>query len=328
MFGCSNNTLKVSGKKQGLSFFTFPKDEHQRNIWITKCRRASFGSSLNYNNQRICSAHFDESCFEVDLKSMFSLTPSRKKLKTGSLPSLNLPLSSSSTKTAAQASRAKRTQKRNVNADLRAELHVKRHRSEPCPVPEVSSELENLKSTVKCQASEIRALRRQVSPLQKALRLQRLSTKQQTSAHLKKYFTAGQVRCSMKMKTRTRWSDEDIRSALTLRCISSKAYKYLRELREYPLPSISTLQRRVMSVSCEPGLMESALALLAQRVKFLNADEKSVVLCVDEMSVSSGSTMIELLIRFLVRAKTCVFSWHGDCLLLGNSLYIMILMSL
>ena len=166
-------------------------------------------------------------------------------------------------------------------------MHVKRHRSEPCPVPEVSSELENLKSTVKCQASEIRALRRQVRSLQKALRLQRLSTKQQTSAHLKKYITAGQVRCSMKKKTRTQWSDEDIRSALTLRCISSKAYKYLRELREYPLPSISTLQRRVMSVSCEPGLMESALALLAQRVKFLNADEKSVVLCVDEMSVSS-----------------------------------------
>lgn len=56
-------------------------------------------------------------------------------------------------------------------------------------------------------------------------------------------FAPGQVKKLMSpMNRRIIWTIEDIRSAVALRSVSSKAYVYLREVQKIPLPCIATLK--------------------------------------------------------------------------------------
>ena len=82
-----------------------------------------------------------------------------------------------------------------------------------------------------------------------------------------------------------KWSDEDVAKALTLKCISRKAYKYVRENWGLSLPGISTLNDRIRAVKCEPGLISSALRLMKELSSTMTEQERCVVLCFDEMSI-------------------------------------------
>lgn len=59
---------------------------------------------------------------------------------------------------------------------------------------------------------------------------------------LRKVFTPGQIAILMSSTTsRVRWSAEDIMSAISLRSLSPKAYKYLKNVKNIPLPCLTTL---------------------------------------------------------------------------------------
>lgn len=51
-------------------------------------------------------------------------------------------------------------------------------------------------------------------------------------------FTSTQINLILNKKKAYKWSDEDISSAISLRSISPKGYRYLREKKKYPLPGI------------------------------------------------------------------------------------------
>jgi len=68
------------------------------------------------------------------------------------------------------------------------------------------------------------------------------------SSHLKnilaRFFTEGQIKAIIEdNKNQIRWTSNDISSAMSIHCVSAKAYRFLREKLKYPLPSISTLRR-------------------------------------------------------------------------------------
>ena len=94
------------------------------------------------------------------------------------------------------------------------------------------------------------------------------------------------MNCALNKKSKTRWNEEDIKSALTLRAVSKKAYNYLRRTKCYPLPSISTLQTWVRTVSCQPGVINRVIAILKFKGMDMSVDEKLVVLSCDEMCIS------------------------------------------
>ena len=102
---------------------------------------------------------------------------------------------------------------------------------------------------------------------------------------LEKCFTASQVKCLLTGKPITKWEEEDIISALTLRRLDTKTYKYLREHMEIPLPCISTLDKWVSQINIEPGLLRSVLRIMHVRGSSLTAGEKACILCFDEMKV-------------------------------------------
>ncbi|XP_025992264.2 THAP domain-containing protein 2 [Solenopsis invicta] len=67
---------------------------------------------------------------------------------------------------------------------------------------------------------------------------------QHTRNVLTQVFTPGQIEVLMNpIKNRVIWSSEDITNALSLHRVSPKAYRYLRDVLKFPLPSISTLRR-------------------------------------------------------------------------------------
>lgn len=72
---------------------------------------------------------------------------------------------------------------------------------------------------------------------------------------LHKFFTPGQIKILMSTNnsTRIKWSSEDIISAIALRSLSPKAYRFLRKVRKMPLPCISTLNNWCATFIIQPG---------------------------------------------------------------------------
>ena len=59
---CVNNTR---GGNKNISFYRVPRDNSLKKIWIQKIKRENLP---NQENIRLCHLHFEDSCFERDLK--------------------------------------------------------------------------------------------------------------------------------------------------------------------------------------------------------------------------------------------------------------------
>lgn len=101
--------------------------------------------------------------------------------------------------------------------------------------------------------------------LQIALKLQAKDLKQRLAARdenakiaaaVKPSFTPGQIK-KLLTKKNIRWSAEDISAAISLRSVSPKGYRYLKNHRKYPLPSVSTLRRWAARFNVQPGLLKN-----------------------------------------------------------------------
>lgn len=104
---------------------------------------------------------------------------------------------------------------------------------------------------------------------------------------LAQIFTEGQIRKLMKPELKSiHWLPEDISSAISLRSVSPKAYRYLRA-NGYPLPSLSTLRDRAASFNLQPGMLYDVLTLLKAKASNMDENDRLCVLSFDEMYVSN-----------------------------------------
>lgn len=77
---------------------------------------------------------------------------------------------------------------------------------------------------------------------------------------LKQVFTPGQIKILLNpQKKRAVWSSEDIASAISLRSVSPKAYRYLRNVTKIPLPGLSTIRRWASKIKINMGVLTSIL---------------------------------------------------------------------
>jgi hypothetical protein len=87
----------------------------------------------------------------------------------------------------------------------------------------------------------------------------------------------------------TNWSPESIKQALQVRfAVEWKGYSFLlRE--ELPLPSYSTLCRRLQAIKFKPGVLSHILPYLLLKCSSVKNDkEKDCVMLLDEMEISPG----------------------------------------
>lgn len=104
---------------------------------------------------------------------------------------------------------------------------------------------------------------------------------------LKKVFSPGQIKKLQHPEKKTvHWSPEDIASAISLRSVSPKAYRYLRA-NGHPLPALSTLRTWAATFDLTPGILHSVLSLLKGITSNMSRIDKLCVLSFDEMYVSN-----------------------------------------
>lgn len=90
-------------------------------------------------------------------------------------------------------------------------------------------------------------------------------TKKQCEVVLGKLFSPGQIKKLMNPEKTIRWSPTDIASAISLRSVSPKAYRYLRSL-QYPLPALSTLRKWASTIEIIPGILKSVISLMKKKI--------------------------------------------------------------
>lgn len=105
---------------------------------------------------------------------------------------------------------------------------------------------------------------------------------------LKRVFTPGQIQILLNpSRKRIVWSSEDIASAMSLRCVSPKAYRYFKDVMNIPLPSLQTLRRWATNINVEPGVLNAILDCMRFKGKSMPDFEKLITLTFDEMYLSN-----------------------------------------
>ena len=99
-------------------------------------------------------------------------------------------------------------------------------------------------------------------------------------------FTQNQIDSIVHCKRVHRWKEEDISKAVTLRSLSPKAYRFLREKWNFPLPSFSTISRWISGINVEPGVLSPMMNLLQHKASTMSQQERLCVISFDECSIS------------------------------------------
>lgn len=130
----------------------------------------------------------------------------------------------------------------------------------------------------------ISAKNAEIAKLQETLRVVEAS-RDAAKRHLGTYLSTKQVNSVLSGKPVQHWEDEDICNALSLKSLSRKAYKFVRNKWNIPLPSISTIDRRSSRLNVEPGILLSVLNLLKEEATSMTARDRVSVLSFDECSI-------------------------------------------
>ena len=105
--------------------------------------------------------------------------------------------------------------------------------------------------------AENKKLQKDVETLSKKLRLQekylQRRVKEKVYEILSPVFTTGQINKLLNPhKKKIKWSNEDIASAIALRSVTPKGYRYLRK-KNMPLPALSTLRKKASEIDINTG---------------------------------------------------------------------------
>lgn len=143
---------------------------------------------------------------------------------------------------------------------------------------EIEKENEQLKIKLRQKCKTIDSMKRD---------MQKSAEKTATNI-LRTVFTPGQVKKLISPSSRRIvWTLEDVRSAIALRSVSSKAYVFLREVQKIPLPCIATLKKWVANFSLKPGILREVVRIMDLQGQNLSTPEKLTVLTFDEIYLAN-----------------------------------------
>ncbi|GFR30448.1 cellular tumor antigen p53 [Trichonephila clavata] len=82
-----NCSAPFANNQSNLTFYRFPANKEECKKWLSKC---GLEETLDCSQSFVCSRHFDENDFQLDLDSRLLDRTLKKNLKIGSVPHLNL----------------------------------------------------------------------------------------------------------------------------------------------------------------------------------------------------------------------------------------------
>ncbi|OXU22508.1 hypothetical protein TSAR_006378 [Trichomalopsis sarcophagae] len=280
---CSVNCCKNSKNTKDceIQFHRFPKDQQIRDHWIKACNR----ESLNLENARICSIHFNQNCYVK--KPDHLIVPGDTNvfvLSKTAAPTLHISDARDGIREANKVASEEipvDSSKIFVTSDLEAIQYVaidSEDREKNC----FQHENEHLKKENADLKSDIEALNTANTQLKKKnddliIEMNKMTKKMQMHDRmiqnqvkekvyeiLQPIFTIGQIKKLLNLKVNEKsikWNSDDIATAIALRSVTPKGYRYLRK-KNYPLPALSTLRKKVAEIMIEPGVLEEVLSVM------------------------------------------------------------------
>lgn len=156
---------------------------------------------------------------------------------------------------------------------------------------------------------EITKLQKEVTQLQTEVATDRQKQTDAISVKvLKEVFTPGQITKLMSpTNSRIQWSPADIVSAIGLRALSPKAYRYVRNVKKIPLPCPTTLHNWVAKFNVLPGILSDVLKIMSSKENDLSVTKKLTILTFDELYVCNKLDMERKQQKIYGPHKTCQF---------------------
>ena len=142
----------------------------------------------------------------------------------------------------------------------------------------------------------IRKLKRQVQLLKnqnaslRAGNLPEAVKKRVVTEKLKSKFSPGQISQILRKKPQKRcmkWREEDYERGYKYCFIPKKQYNDLRNKHNFPLPGISTIDKKFQFVHCSPGFIMPSIEFLKKKCATLKDSEKVIGICFDEISIDN-----------------------------------------
>ncbi|CAL1681191.1 unnamed protein product [Lasius platythorax] len=85
-----------------------------------------------------------------------------------------------------------------------------------------------------------------------------------------------------------RWSADDIAVAISLRSVSPKAYRYLKNVLKIPLPGLSTLRKWASTFCVDEGILTDVLKIIKYKGRDMSDINKLIVVSFDEIHLSNA----------------------------------------
>lgn len=125
-----------------------------------------------------------------------------------------------------------------------------------------------------------------IDSLKQKLENSKMKNKTAISTVLNGHFSSNQIQSIITGKPVHSWSEEDVAKALTLRSLSPKAYSFIREKWQFPLPSSSTISRWASKLNVEPGVLHPIINLLRHKAATMTERERLCVVSFDETTIA------------------------------------------
>ena len=175
------------------------------------------------------------------------------------------------------------------NADLKAQVKALTTTLEQQNVPQLKADCEVLRQQLARTKREKKALQQRLKTRKPSKMLSNREKHALVKKHLSPYWTDAQISTIMNKnwKRMRKLTPQDYEFALTLRLLSRKTYKFLRDSKCIPLPGFSTLKQYFKDFQISEGLFDNVMHVLKIHANTLSAKERIACLAFDEVHVKS-----------------------------------------
>lgn len=160
----------------------------------------------------------------------------------------------------------------------------------------------------------IQIIKLQAEVIQLKTKLTKMTTDRQKQTDtipikvLRKVFIPGQIaKLTSSTNKRIQWSPEDIISAIGLRALSPKAYRYFKNVKKMPIPCITTLHNWIAKFNVLPGILYDVFKIMSSKGNDLSIVQKLTVLTFDELYICNKLDMERKQQKIYGPHKTCQF---------------------
>lgn len=99
-------------------------------------------------------------------------------------------------------------------------------------------------------------------------------------------FTKNQADLMLGVKSRVRWTNEELAQGFSLRYFGAPGHDFVTKTLQYPLPKLTCLKKHASRMDMRQGFLEDVLSMLKAKSVTMSEQEKVCVLIYDEMSCS------------------------------------------